>query len=284
MAGWTKVSNRAQALFGFSVGTAGDVNGDGYADIIVGADLWTNGMNYEGRAWVYHGSHDGTHTALDWHAEGEQVSAHFGSSVGTAGDVNGDGYADAIVGAPNYNTSIDTVDEGQTNVYYGNGGPGVSLRLYQYNPDGVLLAQLGHSNSYSFRIGAHYTNPFGRGEQLFEIESKPLHQRFTGSGTFIPGGSQLWFKPILGSGTTMSSGKLIPDVPYHWRLRTIYNPGTTPFMPASRWITIPWNGWNEQDLRTAGGRIFLPALHKNQGCKLLNLAVPNRWVTKIMVR
>jgi len=148
-------------------------------------------------------------------------------------------------------------------VYYGNGGPGVSLRLGQYSLDGTTLAQLGHSTGGGFRIRAFHASPFGRGEQLFEVEVKPLGQRFNGLNTFIPGGSQSWLNPILGTGTMMSTGELIPDMPYHWRMRTIYNPGTTPFMPASRWVTIPWNGWNEQDFRTGGERIFLPIIFRD---------------------
>jgi len=50
---------------------------------------------------------------------------------------------------------------------------------------------------------------------------------------------------------------------YHWRLRTLYKPATTPFMPASRWVTIPWNGWNETDLRTMGSRVNLPVIMRN---------------------
>jgi len=53
-----------------------------------------------------------------------------------------------------------------------------------------------------------------------------------------------------------------PGVGFNWRLRFLYNPATTPFMPPSRWVTVPWNGWNEQDLRTAGSRLFLPTVHK----------------------
>ena len=80
--------------------TAGDVNGDGYADVIVGAAHYDNGQTDEGRAFVYHGAATGLGTAAAWTAEGNQASAVFGVSVGTAGDVNGDGYADVIVGAP----------------------------------------------------------------------------------------------------------------------------------------------------------------------------------------
>jgi hypothetical protein len=53
---WTAESNQANALFGYSVGTAGDVNGDGYSDVIVGAYMYDNGELSEGRAYVYHGS------------------------------------------------------------------------------------------------------------------------------------------------------------------------------------------------------------------------------------
>lgn len=38
---------------------------------------------------------------------------------------------------------------------------------------------------------------------------------------------------------------------YHWRVRLRYQPATTPFQPYSRWLTNPWNGWNEARLRTA---------------------------------
>jgi hypothetical protein len=96
--------------FGYSVSTAGDVNGDGYPDVIVGAFSYAGGP---GRAYIYFGGPKMDSTA-DVTLTGETAKSHFGSSVSTAGDVNGDGYADVIVGAPEY-----MFDVGRAYIYYG---------------------------------------------------------------------------------------------------------------------------------------------------------------------
>jgi hypothetical protein len=114
---WTAESDQAFSYFGVSVGTAGDVNGDGYDDVIVGAHFYDHGEGDEGRAFVYLGSAAGLSTTLNWRAESDQVAAHFGSSVGTAGDVNGDGYDDVIVGAYTYDDGQD--NEGRAFVFHG---------------------------------------------------------------------------------------------------------------------------------------------------------------------
>jgi len=116
-ADWTAEPNQASALFGGSVGTAGDVNGDGYNDVIVGAYGYDDDQPGEGRGFVYHGSAGGLSATPDWTAESDQAFAEFGNSVRTAGDVNGDGYADVIVGAPDYDNGQS--DEGRAFVYHG---------------------------------------------------------------------------------------------------------------------------------------------------------------------
>ncbi len=91
--------NQASALFWYSVASAGDVNGDGYSDVIVGAYVYDNGQSDEGAAFIYHGSSSGLSTTAASQLEANQVSAYLGYSVASAGDVNGDGYSDVIVGA-----------------------------------------------------------------------------------------------------------------------------------------------------------------------------------------
>lgn len=95
----TPLSARAGDYFGGSVDSAGDVNGDGFSDLIVGAP----GRNQSGAAFVYLGSEDGVDRSSELILRPpDSVSGGpelFGSSVAGAGDVNSDGYDDVLVGA-----------------------------------------------------------------------------------------------------------------------------------------------------------------------------------------
>jgi hypothetical protein len=101
-------SNQTEAWLGVNVGGAGDVNGDGYADVIVGARGYDAGESGEGAAFVFHGSAAGIANGNPATARtriiGDQADAWVGYSVDGAGDVNGDGYADVIIGAGRYDT------------------------------------------------------------------------------------------------------------------------------------------------------------------------------------
>jgi len=108
---------QSSAFFGTSVSAAGDVNGDGFSDVIIGAPQYDNGQTNEGRAYVYYGGTGGLPFTASWIIENNIALSLLGTSVSTAGDVNGDGYSDVIIGAPG--AAIGEAGEGLAYVYHG---------------------------------------------------------------------------------------------------------------------------------------------------------------------
>ena len=80
--------------------TAGDVNGDGLSDIVVGDGTYSNGQSSEGHLLYFAGRGDGPSTTPSWSMKTMLTGANLGWSVSSAGDVNGDGLDDILVGAP----------------------------------------------------------------------------------------------------------------------------------------------------------------------------------------
>ncbi len=99
---------QADDYSGRSVSAIGDMNGDGYADILIGARLADRTGNESGAAYVVFGKASGFAAVLELSAldgangfeiDGEAAGDRLGYAVGAAGDINGDGYDDIIVGA-----------------------------------------------------------------------------------------------------------------------------------------------------------------------------------------
>ena len=125
---YQKTGDTAGDQLGISVSGAGDVNGDGVPDLIVGA-FWDDpgGLSNAGSAYVFSGA-DGS---LLYQVTGDTVGDNFGISVSGAGDVNGDGRADFIVGAYFDDPAGGGTDAGSAYVFSGADG---SL-LYQRTGD-----------------------------------------------------------------------------------------------------------------------------------------------------
>jgi hypothetical protein len=206
-----------------------------------------------------------------WTAESDQAGAELGHAVATAGDVNGDGFDDVIIGAWMYDNG--QTDEGRVFVYLANAGsgpeplslagargrgparwagsdllPAVRLPRQARADDTALIALLGRSDSESaFRLKAIGRSPEGRGRVGLQWEVKRLGDRFDGRN--------LGASPLFDTGTgSVELNELVTgltaDTPYHWRLRILT---VNPFFPRSPWFSPPGNGSGETDLRTAGG-------------------------------
>jgi hypothetical protein len=99
--------------FGYSVAAGGDIDGDGSGDSIVGANLAYDSNQYvTGIVRAFSGA-DGSEL---WTLEGPNDQMYFGESVAFAGDWNGDGLADIIIGAPGNDVGALT-DAGSAYVY-----------------------------------------------------------------------------------------------------------------------------------------------------------------------
>jgi len=128
---------------GFSISGAGDSNADGYDDVLIGAPGYDiTGKSNVGAVYLYSGA-TGAQLRM-W--KGTQSNGGFGNAVSGAGDVNGDGKADVIIGAPRENAA--SYAEGVAYVY--NGWSGMLLRKYEgaqpYDEFGFSVSGAGDVN------------------------------------------------------------------------------------------------------------------------------------------
>ena len=150
---------------GYSVSAAGDVNGDGYADLIIGA----NGRDSNrGVSYVVFGKSDTASVNLNlvtagtggYSIVGQSSGDQSGYSVAYAGDINGDGLSDIIIGAPaaNGNVGMAYVVFGKTNtstinladVIYGSGGFVLNGQGLETGKIGYSVSSLGDINNDGF--------------------------------------------------------------------------------------------------------------------------------------
>ena len=203
---------------GKSVASAGDINGDGFDDLIVGANgADPSNLNYAGASYVVFGKAGGFAASLNlatlngtngFRLDGVAADDRSGISVASAGDINGDGYSDLIIGAaaadPNGNAS------GSSYVVFGKAGgfaSSISLSslngttgfridgLAAYERSGISVASAGDVNGDGFDdliVGgseaANGGNATGSGYVIFGRATAAVNRTGTSAGENIFGG------------------------------------------------------------------------------------------------
>ncbi|MGV6876647.1 DUF4214 domain-containing protein [Pseudochelatococcus sp. B33] len=145
-----------------SVSGAGDVNGDGIADIVIGAE----GANAEGRmragaTYVIYGKNDGIDTidlsdlapTQGFTITGATELDYLGRRVTSAGDINNDGIDDLIVSTDDINGGESRGDEGAYVIYGKQGGPG-DIDLSEFGASqGFRISGVSHQDPAAHHLG-----------------------------------------------------------------------------------------------------------------------------------
>ncbi len=140
------------AFFGASIADAGDVNGDRFHDLLVGASGYQEKERAVGKAYLYLGGGNGPGSSPVWTSMGDRApGSGYGFKIAGAGDINRDGYADVLVAAPRltgkvflYSGSAGGLSEAPSWVSSGDrqGGAAFGLTLAPLDANGDRLIDL----------------------------------------------------------------------------------------------------------------------------------------------
>ncbi|MCB9735371.1 MAG: tandem-95 repeat protein [Deltaproteobacteria bacterium] len=262
------------AELGAALAGAGDVDGDGLGDLLIGSPGFADGA---GEVDVYLGSAAGAPGPRVWAITGS--GARLGAAVASAGDVDHDGHADVLVGraggaalylggpagpadlpiwtgdaGPTYGTVLaggDLDGDGFGDfvvgepgsatwwLYGGNGGDGAGS-AFGYAAHARLAGTSRpihpgcRAAGPSFDVAMRLRTPFGRARARLEVEAKPVGTPFDGEGLVTSGDYTSDTDPLgfLVATVTNTSDTLA----MRWRARLVYDPAEALPLPASRWI------------------------------------------------
>ena len=137
---WTVEGANAGDALGEQMQNAGDVNGDGYDDLIIATDEYNS---KQGIAYVYYGSATGLGTSANWSHTGQAAQARYSHGIASAGDVNNDGFHDLIV-TDQYDDMTGVNGSGHAWIYVGSAS-GLSPTANWYTTTNDWQLSFGHA-------------------------------------------------------------------------------------------------------------------------------------------
>ncbi len=179
---------------GYSVARAGDVNGDGYDDILIGADYNDEGGDEAGQTYLIFGKASGLAMNTDlsdsdasfW---GESADDNSGISLAGAGDVNGDGYDDILIGVRDNGEG--GPDAGQTYIIFGKAS-GWSMDTNLSDSDASFLGERPYDKSGWSVAGAGDVNGDGYDDILVGAYGNDEGDNWGGQTYLIFGKASGW--------------------------------------------------------------------------------------------
>ncbi|TNF23588.1 MAG: hypothetical protein EP329_27075 [Deltaproteobacteria bacterium] len=209
--------------FGATLAAPGDVDGDGFADLVVGAPDHGGGR---GRIALYRGGPEGLDTAASWELVGERPDGHLGLALASGLDWNGDGFGDLAV------AERDSPGQVAVFVLAGNDGMrGHAVTVVTGTTDGVAFAPTvpwaGISARDSVEVLMTPASPFAGAVELeAEVRAtvgEELHSTTVSSIATV-------------GATRLSNVRgLTPSTAYQLRGRVVFPVADAPLQPASRW-------------------------------------------------
>lgn len=240
-----RAGTQAGGRFGEAMAGGGDLDGDGWGDLVFGEPGWDGGQVDEGRLHVHYGAPELPEAIAGFTFEPDLLGAELGASFAPLLDVNRDGFADLVAGAPG--------SAGRVYPFLGGGGAGRRFELIVREPQAGFPRRFhpaGLDHSTLVGTGMFLRSPAaGRIRVTYQMELALHNEGFSGSPTHV---TFAWYD----TGPSGSTPEIFPQLGHSMPGRGFVVRGRfvsrSPYFPRTRWVRAEAHASGDLDVRAAG--------------------------------